>query len=229
VSRDYASSAGQAVLHRKAGLSAQLTHRSLGVDASGRCVESADSIRRRHRALRALGQLATELRLHAIRFVKDVLPDAATLLELGTGLDPLTWLHNAGGGGGKYWVIAQCSTAAQRTNVENQLTSAGIAKSRPPTTPADWWSTMGSAQFPGVTSATWAVLRAYAAIHSTQLVRIVDSLEKVAAFKGTIEQQHATVVTCSAKAEATKIPPTPLAVTEPIAAAQTAASKKGTR
>ena len=152
--------------------------------------ETPESRTERVSRIEALGRFIASIECRLVRKALSRLPDSATLLELGTGLDPLEWLFRLGGYdppvngtsvGDRYAVVVQCSGATQRSNVEGQLDGLGLTHRRAPICPQEWWTTTGSAKFPGATKATWEICSAYAAEQSTQMERVVEGLADVAA------------------------------------------------
>ena len=153
--------------------------------------ESREAREVRRVAMRAFGRFISRLITKLANKVLQRVPDTANLIEMGTGLDPLEWIHNAGPGTGTYDVIVQCTGETQRANVEAQLDSAGIAHTRPPPTALEWWNDTGSTQFPGATEATWEIAEAYADTQSDQLERAIQTAARADAFRTFVESMAA--------------------------------------
>ncbi len=175
----------EALLPRAPALRELLRCPRAQVFAGERMSESTQARRSRVAAKAALGLLLADVQLRLIQFVLQRLPDAARLIEMGTGLDPLEWIHAAGPNTGAHAIVVECETSAQRANVEAQLDTAGIPHSHP-LTAQQWWDQIGRVQFPGATEATWEIAEAFAAFHSTQLGRLINGGASVDTFRSLI-------------------------------------------
>jgi cell division septation protein DedD len=177
-------------------LRSQLHVGAYRLSSKGRWEETPASRRARRAAFVALGKHIARLQFKVVAWAINRLPNAPQLIEMGSGLDPLNWIHAAGPNTGQYAVVVECSSAAQQANVEAQLDSASIPHSHP-LTAAQWWATSGSAQFPGATEATWEIAEAFAMQWSTQLGRLIGGAGQVADFltvlKSVIQTRQAAV------------------------------------